>query len=183
MLDWWKTLEPRKKLRIGAGAAVAVLLVWMIFRLSIQDLANVVMATAAVAALWYAVVQVQSSREDTREATAKEIRSQYLLEAIRNPALANPVKEKLIFEEETYDGDKVKFYNYTWFVSFMLLQCDELLRLCGDTDDWKWEQIVENNIRYHEYYIKSPAFDETYRVLSLRLQRKLIEMGLRKSEA
>ena len=147
----------------------------------IAELSQVVMAAAAVGALWYAWVQIESSRAVSREATAKEIRSQYLLEAIRNPTLANPDSSKLDFDKWEYDGNREKFDDYTWFVSFMLLQCDELLRLGGGADDWKWEQIVENNIGYHWDFIKSPAFAEMREVLSPRLRDKIEGMGLREN--
>ena len=93
--------------------------------------ANVAMAAAAVAALWYAFVQVRSSREDLHEATAKEIWMQYHLNGIQYPKLANPDLSKLDYKKMEYDVDAAKFHDYKWFVSFMLLACDELLRLGG----------------------------------------------------
>ena len=136
---------------------------------------------AAIVALRFGIKQVQSSREDTREATAKQIRSDYLLHAIQKPELANPDPSKLDFDKGEYGGDGEKFDDYTWFVSFMLLQCDELLRLRDGENDWDWEQIVENNINYHRDFIKSPAFDEMRSMLSPQLRRKLREMGLNKN--
>jgi hypothetical protein len=153
-----------------AGLVPAAVAEW-----SVQDwgaAANVVMAAAAIAALWYAFVQVRSSREDTREATAKHIWSEYHLNGLEYPELANPDLSKLDYKKMEYGGDAAKFHDYTWFVSFMLLACDELLRLGGGADDWDWEQIVKNNIKWHWDYIESSAFDER-EVLSPRLLRKI----------
>ena len=44
----------------------------------------------AIIALWFAIKQVQSSREDAREQTAKEIWKEYYLRSIDFPLFANP---------------------------------------------------------------------------------------------
>jgi hypothetical protein len=136
------------------------------------NVAELVMAAAAIAAFCYAFVEVRSARDDSREATAKEIWMQYHLYALQYPKLANPDSSKLDYEKWEYEGDTAQFYDYTWFVSFMLFSCDELLRLRGDATDWDWKQIVENNIGFHWDYIKSPAF-EFGDVLSPRLQDRI----------
>ena len=152
--------------------------------LSLQDWANVAsvgMGLAALGALYYAWDQIRSSRADSHEATAKSLRSDYLLQALQYPELANPDTSKLDFANEEYCGTRDKFFDYTWFVSYVLAHCDELLRLSGD-DDWNWEQIVENNISYHWDYIKSPLFARTeHNVLSPRLRRKIEEIDAKKT--
>ena len=81
---------------------------------------------------------------------------------------------KLDFEKEEYDGDRVKFYDYQWFVSLTLLACDEVLRLRGGSD---WERIVKNNIRYHLPYINSgKPFQESEEILSRELRSKIEEV-------
>ena len=137
--------------------------------------ANLAMAAAAVAACWYAFVEVRSARDDSHEATAKEIWMQYHLYALQYPKLANPDSSKLDYEKWEYEGDTAQFDDYAWFVSFMLLACDELLRLRGDATDWDWEQIVKNNIGFHWDFIKSPAF-EFREVISSRLRQQIEEM-------
>src|SRR5262245_58181209 len=69
---------------------LATLMGWV--QMPVPSWADVVMAVA-IAALGYAFVQVQSSRDDSREATAKSIRSEYLLKALEHPTLANPDSE------------------------------------------------------------------------------------------
>ena len=149
--------------------------------MSVQDwgaVANVVMALAAIAALFYAWAQIQSSSKDSHEATAKQIWMQYHLSGLAYPELANPDLPKLDYKKMEYGGNAAKFHDYTWFVSFMLLACDELLRLGkDDASDWDWDQIVENNINYHWDYINSDACKESREVLSRRLRHKLNEMA------
>jgi hypothetical protein len=139
------------------------------------NVANLMMALAAIAALLYAFVEVRSARDDSHEATAKEIWMQYHLYALQYPKLANPDSSKLDYEKWEYEGDTAQFDDYTWFVSFMLLACDELLRLRGDATDWDWGQIVKNNIGFHWDFIKSPAF-EFREVISPRLRQQIEEM-------
>ena len=83
-------------------------------------------------ALWFGIEQIRSSREDSREATAKQIWKDYHLHGIQYSELANPDFSKLDYEKEEYDGDRGKFYDYQWFVSLMLLACDEVIRLRVD---------------------------------------------------
>ena len=91
--------------------------------------------------------------------------------AFNTPTLPNPELSNLDYEREELDGDRGKFFDYQWFVSFMLLACDEILQLRGGSN---WEKIVENNIDYHRDYIKSSAFNkESYEVLSPKLKIKI----------
>jgi hypothetical protein len=76
------------------------------------------MGLAALGALYYAWDQIRSSRADSHEATAKSLRSDYLLQALQYPQLANPDTSKLDFANEEYCGTRDKFFDYTWFVSY-----------------------------------------------------------------
>jgi hypothetical protein len=96
---------------------------------------------------------------------------QYYLRCIDHPEYANPDPSKLDFEKEEYDGDCREFYNYQWFVSFMLLACDQVIRLRGGGPDW--EKFVKNNVGYHRDYLKSSAFNETYHRFSPELISKV----------
>jgi hypothetical protein len=139
------------------------------------NVAELVMAATAVTACWYAFVEVRSARDDSHEATAKEIWMWYHLYALEYPKLAYPDSSKLDYEKGEYEGDTEQFNDYTWFVSFMLLTCDELLRLRGDATDWNWEQVVKNNIGFHWDFINSPAF-EFGEVISPRLRQQIEEI-------
>jgi hypothetical protein len=129
---------------------------------------------AAVIALWFAIKQVRSSREDAREQTAKEIWKAYYLHSIDHPELANPELSKLDFEKQELDGSRQEFYKYQWFVSFMLLACDEVLSLRGDGPDW--DKFVENNVGYHRRYLNSRAFEKTQHLFSPKLLNKINEI-------
>ena len=105
-----------------------------------------------------------------REATAKQIWMEYYLRCIEYPKFANPELSKLDYKNQTLDGKKEKFFDYQWFVSFMLLACDEVIRLRGGAE---WERFAENNVSYHRDYIKSPAFVESYHLFGPQLRSKI----------
>ena len=81
----------------------------------------------AFVALVFGIWQIRSSRADSREATAKQIWMEYYLRCIEYPKFANPELSKLDYKNQTLDGKKEKFFDYQWFVSFMLLVCDEVI--------------------------------------------------------
>jgi hypothetical protein len=143
----------------------------------VGDLAGWTTALAALVALVFGVWQVVSSRASGREATAKQIWMTYELEGLKNRKYANPDLSVLECNKKTFDDDRGMFYDYQWFVSFMLLACDEVLRL--RTGAWDWEQVVNENIGYHKEHIASSAFDPSWMHISPRLRSKIIELGIR----
>jgi hypothetical protein len=152
---------------------------WLITKLG--DIPTWLTTIAAFVALWFGIRQVQSSREDAREATAKSIWMAYHVHGIEYPKYANPELSKLDYKNEKLDGDQGKFYEYQWFVSLMLLACDEVLRLRGGSD---WERIVKNNIRYHLPYINSgKPFRESEEILSPELRSKIDEVRKEKKKS
>jgi len=106
-------------------------------------------------ALGFGVQQIRASRTDSREATATQTWMEYYLRCIDYPDYACPDFDKLKRHE-----DNREFYKYEWFVSFMLLACDQVIRLPKGGPNW--EQFVRNNVSYHSDYLKSKYFKEGY---------------------
>ena len=142
---------------------------WLIAWLNTNG--DAVTALAAIVALVFGVWQVLAARAVQREATAKEIWKEYYLSCVDHPELANPGLSKLDLKKQELGGDRGKFYDYQWFVSFMLLACDEVLQLRGGGPDW--ERFVQNNVGYHHDYIRSPAFEKSQHLFSPELQSKI----------
>jgi hypothetical protein len=141
-----------------------------------ETVSQVVMAGAAVWALWYAIKQIEfakeqaeSARADAREQTAKIIWTDYHVKGLEHPEYSNP-QELLRFH--TLKPNQRKYLEYTWFVSFLLLVCDEILRLQGGTN---WKQIVKDNLGWHHEYLKSQKFKESgeYEVQSEKLKKEI----------
>src|SRR5262249_39083171 len=95
------------------------------------NVANLVMALSAIAALLYAFVEVRSARDDSREATAIQTWMEYYLRCLDYPQYACPDLKKLS------DAKIQEFYKYEWFVSFMLLACDQVILLPKDGPNWE----------------------------------------------
>src|SRR5262245_36935194 len=107
------------------------------------DISGWLTTITALVALGFAVWQIRSSRGDTQEATAKSTWMEYYLRCIEFPKYGNPELSKMDYEKQELDGDSRKFFEYQWFVSFMVLACDEVIRLRGRAD---WERFAENNV-------------------------------------
>src|SRR5262245_25236101 len=89
------------------------------------------------------------------------------------PQYANPELSVFDYKERTLDGERQKFYEYEWFVSFMVLACDAVL-LIGRG---RWEAVVKRNLKYHEDYLKSEIYEEeNLRFQSLKIQRMIKEL-------
>src|SRR5262245_13019424 len=138
-----------------------------------SNVANVVMALAAIAALLYAFVEVRSSRQDTREATAIQTWMEYYLRSLEYPKYACPELLKLDYNKLDKLEHDEEFNNYQLFVSFMLLACDQVIRLPEDKDGPNWEQFVKNNVGYHKAYLERT---ESYRRFSPKLVSKIKEV-------
>ena len=114
-------------------------------------------------ALWYGAKQIRCSREDAREATAIQTWMEYYLRCLDYPEYACPELLKLDYNklDKLESNEQIReFSKYQWFVSFMLLACDQVIRLPKGGPDW--EQFVRNNVSYHRDYLKSLYFSESY---------------------
>jgi hypothetical protein len=143
---------------------------------AVNTVSTVVMAGAAVWALLYAIKQIESAKQqaesaraDAREQTAKQIWTDYHIKGLEYPEFSNP-QELLGFQ--TLKPNQRKYLEYTWFVSFLLLVCDEILRLQGGAN---WKQIVKDNLGWHHEYLKSRKFKESgeYEVQSEDLKKEI----------
>lgn len=138
------------------------------------DIPGWITAFAAVIALVFGVWQVLVARASQREATAIDTWMNYEQRGLEYPKYANPELSKLDYEEKTLDGDRQEFYRYEWFVSFMLLACDEVLLL----DSRGWKDVVKNNLGYHRDYLKSKVFEEqSFDVQSDAIKRMIGELA------
>jgi hypothetical protein len=144
---------------------------------SVGDLATWL---TVVVAVWYGGKQIKWSREDAREATAIQTWMDYYLHCLAYPQYGCPETltldftklDKLGSAKEIRESDK-----YQWFVSFMLLACDLVIRLPKGKGGPNWEQFVRSNVGYHSDYLKSRYFKENYELtLSPELNRKIKEV-------
>jgi len=153
MMDWLKTVS------VGEWAGwLAVLVAFWYF-----GVADWAAWLAVLVALVYGAKEIQSSREDTREATAIQTWMEYYSRCLEYPEYACPELLKLDYNKlDKLEGNELReFSKYQWFVSFMLLACDQVIRLPKGGPNW--EQFIRNNVGYHRNYLKRLYFSESYR--------------------
>src|SRR5262245_56478465 len=147
MIDWLKNIQ--------AWDGWVTLVAWL-KNVQAWDMAGWVTALAAFIALLFGIFQVRSARKTQREATANEIWMNYEQRGLEYPRNANPELSAFDYEKRTLNGKRQKFYEYEWFVSFMLLACDAVLLL----NSRGWKDVVKTNLEYHEKYLTSNIFDK-----------------------
>ena len=85
----------------------------------------------------------------------------FLCLALEHPDLANPSLHKVDYQGLTFDGDRMKFEKYDWYVTLMLNVCAEIART-----DPKKQDMITNTLTLHKDYFCSEywksTFDEDY---------------------
>lgn len=128
---------------------------WLVNNIEIfTGIAEIVTAVVALSALFIAITQLRQNKANQRESTAKEIYKEYLKMAVEYPRHAYPTKEFI----ENIRG-KEEFDRYTWFVSYMLFACDEILTLSKERKLWR--KVVKEQLWFHISYLSSPDFYQT----------------------
>jgi hypothetical protein len=140
---------------------------------TLSDFAAAVTAVAAVVALVFGIWQVRASEASSREATAKQIWMNYELRGFEEPRFANPSIADIDYKARSFIGDAEQFLKYEWFVSFMLLACEEVLRLGGKD----WENGVDDNLLSHWPYLGGPLFAPYLKNMSAMMRRRLDHVG------
>src|ERR1700760_4738050 len=88
--------------------------------------ATAVAAAVAIIAAIITYFQYKGAKQIQREATAKQIYSDYLKLAIEHPAFTSGKKPDDPLESERYE----------WFVSYMLNACEQIVDVVGDDKEW-----------------------------------------------
>ncbi len=148
----------------------------------IGDLSQAVGVCLTLFALGFAAGQIASGRVSQREATAKEVWRDYELLGLQHPDLALPDSGDCDADAEAFQGSREKFKKYRWYVSFMLLACEEILLCTRNREDWL--SAIERQIRRHKDYIGSDFFrksghlKELHPVLRSMIDRHALSGGL-----
>ena len=112
--------------------------------LSLEDwarLATILGVVVAIIAGAIAWAQIIHARKAQKEATARQTYATYLQVAFAHPTLAQPSAKKSPSARDH------------WFVAFMLLACEQVLEVYPK--DLAWREVVLDQLRYHEAYLKS----------------------------
>lgn len=97
----------------------------------------------AVAALFIAYRQLNSSREEARSTTAHNLYHQYLTICIEKPEYANGMVKPQERSEE--------YGKYCWFVSSMLFTFEQILET--KATDPKWQRTIKSQLQTHKEFL------------------------------
>jgi hypothetical protein len=139
---------------------------------------NVGLFVLTVAVSAFGVWQFYESRRFNREIAAKAVYAEYLRLAFDHPEFANPKIAEVDYVALTFNGDRVQFERYEWFVSFMVSAYEEIDEL---TRDSSWQTEIEANLRYHQGYFASEHYRRSGYVQNLgsrmaRLVQRLFQV-------
>jgi hypothetical protein len=126
------------------------------------NLATIATAIIALAALVGAFVQIKSAQQSQREATASGLYGNYLALAVEHPMMAGGY---IAIPAKGSEPDPA-FERYEWFVSVMLHAFEQILELTDGDEIWR--KALEDQIGYHEGYLRSPRFVSEHYSDSLR---------------
>lgn len=90
------------------------------------------------------------------EASAKQLYAEYQTLAFENPEMANPSLAIVDYDALTFDGDRLKFEKYEWFVSYMETMAEEIFALSRRSD---WGHTLQEQLRYHQQYFASKHYE------------------------
>ena len=110
-------------------------------------------------ALGFGAGQIAAGRSTQREATAKEVWRSFEQLSFENPKLSFPREAGIIAEDGTVNGDLEERTRYLWYVSIMMLACEEVLTSYGGRGDWA--AAVEAQFVRHQLYLRSAHFRES----------------------
>ncbi len=122
---------------------------------------TLITAAAALIGFFYAQWQIKNSQTIQREATAKTVLARYLDLAFQHPAFALPDlvhgKHSVDYDGQLFDSDRLKFEQYEWFVSMLLLACREIFEnTTGNAENRKeWRSLMKRQIGYHQSYFRN----------------------------
>jgi hypothetical protein len=128
------------------------------------------LATAAIAlgALITAWVQIRSSNEAQREATAQDTYKEYLRLAVENPDLADGLGQ---VPEASADRSK-----YGWFVSYFLHSAEHAF-LVNPSDEWRL--AIENQVCLHKAFLAGDEYQTTLKLHYDPAFRALVDEALK----
>jgi hypothetical protein len=75
--------------------------------------------------------------------------------AMRDPQFASPELGKLDLRAHTFDGDKVQFERYEWYVARLVYALDAAMRLAP----WQqWANVAKTQLANHKHYFSSDYY-------------------------
>jgi hypothetical protein len=75
--------------------------------------------------------------------------------AMREPRFSNPELGKIDMRDRTFDGEKIQFERYEWYVARLVYVLDAAMRLAP----WQqWTQVAKTQLANHRHYFASDYY-------------------------
>jgi hypothetical protein len=75
--------------------------------------------------------------------------------AMREPRFSNPELGKIDLRDKSFDGEKVQFERYEWYVARLVYVLDAAMRLAP----WQqWAQVAKTQLANHRHYFASDYY-------------------------
>jgi hypothetical protein len=75
--------------------------------------------------------------------------------AMREPRFSDPQLGKLDMRDRTFDGEKIQFERYEWYVARLVYVLDSAMRLAP----WQqWTQVAKTQLANHRHYFASDYY-------------------------
>ena len=75
--------------------------------------------------------------------------------ALREPRFSNPELGKIDMRDRTFDGEKIQFERYEWYVARLVYVLDAAMRLAP----WQqWTQVAKTQLANHRHYFASDYY-------------------------
>ena len=90
--------------------------------------------------------------------------------ALRDPQFSNPELGKLDLRDHTFDGDRLQFERYEWFVARLVYALDAAMRLAPFQP---WDKVAKTQLACHKHYFASDYYarQDYLRHYSSRMRR------------
>ena len=105
-----------------------------------------------------AIWQIRSIRSTQREATVSVKFRDYLCLALEHPDLACPDIHELNIEMRTFDGNRMKFEEYEWFVAIVQHVMAEIANTTSNK-----KTLIRFALGHHKTYLSSAYYKATYK--------------------
>ncbi len=143
---------------------------------------DVIQSVSILVAVVFAILTILTNRKTQQKNIAAETWRDYEKLSFEHPQFSMREKtidflaKKLVIEGQPVPIDAVEreffyrenFFKYQWYISIMLLSCEEVLK---DKLEKDWETALKHQMRIHEKFINSDYFvDVYYDFLSPKLQ-------------
>lgn len=119
--------------------------------------------STSLVAILLSILVIRRNERYQREKIASDYWKEYEKLALQYPQFSLRNDLPIDLEAKTFNGCKIEFKRYQWFVSFMLTTLEEIYSIKHKNNDWRRtieHQIIVHNIFLFSEYFKDQHYEE-----------------------